>query len=104
MEDDLKDLAETIASRINSSPRESSLTVKWAVVFMILVGLFAFLFGGFVTNRYDIGRIQEIDKAQSERMDRMEISISRFEATQAEMRTLVGEIRFDQQRRQLKER
>jgi hypothetical protein len=84
---DMKELAETLKGL---KPDNSSLSIGWATVFGILLLIFGFLFGGFVSNRMDITRLQE--KSQS------------IISWQEKMEPIITAIRDDQKRREKEER
>lgn len=93
MDDDIKELASVLSQ---TRSQESSLTVKWAAVIGVMVMVCGFLFVGFIANANRLTKLE----AQYEFTVK---SISELQSSQARAEVLLGEIRYDQRRLQLKE-
>ena len=90
------ELADLISKKLKEAP-ESALTIKWAVVFAVIIACFAFLFGGFTSNANRLTRLET-------QYDFLIKNISDLKASQQKIEALTEEIRYDQRRRQLKEK
>jgi len=77
--------------------KESSLTIRWAVIIGIVTVIFGGLFGGYTSNANRLTRLE----AQYAFMVN---AVSDLKASQARVETVVTEIRLEQQRRQVKEK
>lgn len=76
---------------------ESSLTIKWAVIIGIIAVILGGLFGGYSSNANRLTRLEA-------QYTFMVNAVSDLKQSQARVETVVTEIRYDQQRRQAKER
>ena len=90
-----EELASLIAKKLKDTP-ESVLTIRWVVVFTVIIGCFAFLFGGYTSNANRLTRVET-------QIDFVVKGMSEIKASQQKIEVLSEEIRFDQKRRQLKE-
>lgn len=77
--------------------KESSLTIKWAVIIGIIAVILGGLFGGYSSNANRLTRLEA-------QYTFMVNAVSDLKQSQARVETVVTEIRYDQQRRQTKER
>jgi type II secretory pathway pseudopilin PulG len=77
--------------------KESSLTIKWAVIIGIIAVILGGLFGGYSSNANRLTRLEA-------QYTFMVNAVSDLKQSQARVETVVTEIRYDQQRRQAKER
>jgi len=91
MDADLRELAEILAK----APRENNLTVKWAVVIGIFVAVCSFLFVGYGSNANRLTKLET-------QYDFTVKAVADLKASQARVEILVGEIRYDQLRRDMK--
>lgn len=75
--------------------KESSLTIKWAVIIGIIAVILGGLFGGYSSNANRLTRLEA-------QYTFMVNAVSDLKQSQARVETVVTEIRYDQQRRQAK--
>lgn len=90
-------LTMTIPDRRESNIGESTLTVKWWAVFMVIISIVGFLFMGWTTNNSRITRLEE-------KYDYVVRTIGALQASTEKIEVVVTEIRLDQQRRQAREK
>lgn len=91
MDADLKELAEILSK----TPKENNLTIKWAVVIGIFVVICSSLFVGYGSNANRLTKLET-------QYDFTVKAMADLKASQARVEVLVSEIRYDQQRRQMK--
>lgn len=95
--DDNKLLEELKATIREGHSADSKLTITWAAVITILVILFSALFAGYVTNNIRISKLEVDFKYTIE-------TIATLKQDQKQALELLTEIRFDQRRREKKEK
>lgn len=95
MDDELKQLAELLTTRIKPES-ESSITVKWAAIITILIVLFGSLFTIALSN---VSRIIRLETQYTFTVE----SLVEFKKSQERVEVMVSEIRQDQKRREAKE-
>jgi hypothetical protein len=95
--EEIKQLAETISNLVAKSAPESQITVKWVFIIGLVGALIGTLFIGWATNKADISELRTEYVYTSKVVGEMKSSIEK-------MNNVLWEIRFDQIRRQGKEK
>ena len=89
--------AMTTPDRRATTVGESTITVKWWAVFMVIISVMGFLFMGWTTNNSRITRLEE-------KYDFVVKTVGQLQSSTEKIEVIVTEIRLDQQRRQAREK